>query len=91
MALVARLADCRGGCTVSEVASCCDVDLSVVSRHLAQLRDAGILDATRRGKQVFYTVRANALASALRTLAEALAGCAAGKCGNGRKGDDVGR
>jgi ArsR family transcriptional regulator len=78
IALLARLAACRDGCTVGEAAGCCAVDLSVVSRHLAQLRDAGVLEATRRGKEVVYAVRAEALARALRALADALSSCAAG-------------
>jgi ArsR family transcriptional regulator len=74
---------------VSEAAACCNVDLSVVSRHLAQLREAGILEATRRGKQVFYSVRAAALADTLRTLADLLSGCVAGMCDAERKERDV--
>ena len=91
VALLARLADCRGGCTVSEAAACCNVDLSVVSRHLALLRDAGILEAQRRGKQVFYSVRATALADTLRTLADLLSGCVAGACDAERKEHEVGK
>jgi len=91
IALLSRIADCRGGCTVSDAAACCNVDLSVVSRHLATLRDAGILEATRRGKQVVYSVRAAALANALRALADAVAGCVAGTCGAEGKEEDVGR
>ncbi|MBI5487977.1 MAG: winged helix-turn-helix transcriptional regulator [Deltaproteobacteria bacterium] len=78
IALLARLAECRDGCTVTEAARCCAVDLSVVSRHLAQLRDAGVLAATRRGKEVVYAVRAAALADALRAVADALTECAGG-------------
>ena len=91
VALLARLADCRGGCTVGEAAACCDVDLSVVSRHLALLRDAGVLQAERRGKQVFYAVRAAALADTLRTLADLLAACVAGACDAERKEHEVGK
>lgn len=63
--------------TVSEIASsgCCQVDLSVVSRHLGVLRDAGILESARRGKEVLYRVRVDALVSTLRGLADALESC----------------
>lgn len=61
--------DCR---TVGSVASCCPVDQSVVSRHLAILRDAGIVTAERNGKQVLYTLDAQTLATRLRALADAL-------------------
>ena len=39
--LLACLAKCARPCSVSEVADCCHVDLSVVSRHLALLQRAG--------------------------------------------------
>jgi ArsR family transcriptional regulator, arsenate/arsenite/antimonite-responsive transcriptional repressor len=87
VALLARVAACAQGCTVTEAARCCAVDLSVVSRHLAQLRDAGVLEATRRGKEVVYAVRAAALAEELRALADALARCAAGRPAAGRRND----
>ena len=61
--------------TVSEVATCCPTDLSVVSRHLAILRDAEILEASRRGREVRYRVRYGELARTLRRLADALESC----------------
>ena len=57
IAIVARLARCCGSYTVSRVAECCTIDLSVVSRHLVALRDAGIVDVEKRGKEVYYSVR----------------------------------
>jgi len=75
LAILQRLAASEGGETVSAVASCCSVDLSVVSRHLRTLRDAGILEAQREGKQVRYTVRIDHLVSLLRGLADALEAC----------------
>jgi len=75
VALLARLADCGRPCTVSEIACCLPVDLSVVSRHLRQLRDAGILHAERRGKEVYYTVRYGELVRTLRTLAGTIEAC----------------
>ena len=32
-------------------------DISTVSKHLALLRDAGVVSSTRRGQQVFYRLR----------------------------------
>ncbi len=80
IALLAKLATCKGGCTVSEAAKCCSVDLSVVSRHLRTLKDAGILIATRKGKEVHYRVRIEALAGALRAMADALSACCVEEC-----------
>lgn len=75
--LLACLAKCARPCSVSEVADCCHVDLSVVSRHLALLQRAGVLHCSRAGRTVHYAVRFDRLTSALRRIADALAACAA--------------
>lgn len=75
IALLLRLAGLGRASKVSEVAACCEVDLSVVSRHLATLRQAGILDAEKRGREVFYSVRYGELVTLLRSLADAIEGC----------------
>ncbi|HRW30966.1 MAG TPA: metalloregulator ArsR/SmtB family transcription factor [Emcibacteraceae bacterium] len=59
--------DCA--CNVGEVAGCCTVDLSVVSRHLAILKNAGIVSAIKRGKEVFYHVNRTEVAALLRQIA----------------------
>ena len=33
------------------------LDMSTVSRHLAQLKEAGIVDVQKRGQMVFYRLR----------------------------------
>lgn len=73
--LVACIAKCGRGCTVGETAACCDVDLSVVSRHLSLLARAGVLDAHKQGRIVRYIVRYDALATLFRSLADALELC----------------
>ena len=75
IALLARLSQCGRPCTVGEISCCCPVDLSVVSRHLALLRVAGVLAATKKGKQVYYIVKFNSLASTLRSIADAIESC----------------
>lgn len=70
--LLVRLVDAGGPCTVSAAARGSGVDLSVVSRHLAVLRDAGIIRSVKRGKEVWCTVQGGALARLLRDLADAL-------------------
>jgi ArsR family transcriptional regulator len=71
LALVER---CRT-CTVGELAKCLTVDVSVVSRHLAMLRAAGVLRAERQGKQVLYTIQFDHLAETLRGIADAIEAC----------------
>ena len=61
--------------SVSEIGSCCDLDLSVVSRHLCQLKVAGVLQAKKEGKEVRYSGNASVLAKALRNLADTVQRC----------------
>ena len=75
VSLLARLAESCRDQTVSELARCCPVNLSVVSRHLRHLRDAGVVESHKRGKEVYYRVRVQALVGALRGLADALEAC----------------
>ena len=75
VAILVQLAEAKCEQTVTQVASCCPTHFSVVSRHLGMLRDVGIVEATKRGKEVFYRVRIHELAQALRGLAGALESC----------------
>ena len=81
LALVARLAAVSEPLTVTEAADCCGVHLSGVSRHLAMLRDAGVVRAEKRGREVRYELDCAALAAALRGAADALENCRAECCG----------
>ncbi|MCB9026785.1 MAG: helix-turn-helix transcriptional regulator [Bdellovibrionaceae bacterium] len=55
---------------VNDIKECCDVDLSVVSRHLSVLKDAGVLTSEKKGKEVFYSLKGQELADLLRKLAD---------------------
>ena len=77
LTLLDTLAQRAGPVSVGELGGCCSIDLSVVSRHLAVLRKAGVLEATRRGKQVFYRARLRQLAQTLRAIADSLDECCA--------------
>lgn len=88
VALLVFLAQSGKEQTVSDMSCCCPIDISVVSRHLAVLRDAGILEAQKRGREVYYNVRVEKLTTLLRNLADALeACCPEGYCAPGRKED----
>ena len=84
-ALVACIAKCGRGCSVGEVAECTSVDLSVVSRHLAQLARSGVLESEREGRTVRYRVRYREVTQALRALADSLEQCCPDgeACGSG--------
>jgi ArsR family transcriptional regulator len=77
--LLIRLAEAGGPCTVSDVAKGGNVDISVVSRHLAILREAGIIQCVKQGKEVMCTVQTDRLAGVLRDLADALEQCCPAK------------
>ncbi len=81
--LLARVAEGGGASTVSGVAKGSGVDLSVVSRHLAILREAGIIRCEKQGKEVRCTLQTDAVVSVLRQLADALESC----CPKGRMQD----
>ena len=57
---------------MSEVAECCSVDFSVVSRHLALLERSGIVESAKEGRVVRYTVKYRHLVQRLRSLADAV-------------------
>ncbi|MBF0446538.1 MAG: helix-turn-helix transcriptional regulator [Magnetococcales bacterium] len=61
--------------SVNNIKSCCDIDLSVVSRHLAALKKAGVLNAKKEGKNVFYSLNAKGIATTLRELADSIESC----------------
>ena len=61
--------------SVNDVKSCCDIDLSVVSRHLDALKKAGVLSAKKEGKNVFYSLNAKEIAKTLRELADSIENC----------------
>lgn len=63
---------------MSEMSACCPVNISVVSRHLALLREAGILDSRKKGKAVYYSVRFGEIVGTLRALADAIDQCCPG-------------
>lgn len=73
--LVACLAKCRRACSVTEVAECCSVDFSVVSRHLSLLAAAGVLHAQKDGRTMYYHMRYEWLSETLRRLAAAIDDC----------------
>jgi DNA-binding transcriptional ArsR family regulator len=47
-------------------------EMSTVSKHLTVLRHAGIVDADKRGKQVFYTLRLRCAVEFLHCVDRAL-------------------
>jgi len=75
LSLLVRLAEQREPCTVGNVAKGSGIDMSVVSRHLALLRDAGIIRCEKQGKEVLCAVQTSFVAKVLRDLADGLEAC----------------
>ncbi len=67
--MVAELCKCSE-CNVGDLSKCCEIDLSVVSRHLSKLKEAGVIEASKQGKEVIYSLKAKNLASILRRFAD---------------------
>ncbi len=66
--------------TVGQIAEGLPVDVSVVSRHLALLRDAEILIARKEGKEVRYSLNSRNLIGTLRAIADAFEACCPEEC-----------
>ena len=75
LTILERLVAAGEAQTVSQVSACCPINISVVSRHLAFLRDVGILRAEKKGKEVYYRVRVTPFVTWLREFADALESC----------------
>jgi len=67
LAIVAALAD--GERDVSTLRSLVGSDISTVSRHLLQLKTAGVLASRRDGKQILYRLRTPCVVTVLRCVA----------------------
>ncbi|MCH7526284.1 MAG: winged helix-turn-helix transcriptional regulator [Planctomycetes bacterium] len=75
LTILAALAEAGKPLSVGAIAESLPVDLSVVSRHLAILKEAGILKAEKHGKAVHYAVRYERLADTFRAIAGAIESC----------------
>lgn len=74
--LVEQLAE-RERC-VCELTEAVGDDVSTISKHLALLRDAGVLSSERRGQQIFYRLRVPCVLEIFGCVEGVLAGEATG-------------
>ena len=74
LAILLELAANGRPAALSERGGGCARGHSVGSRHLGKLREAGILRAERRGKEIHYSLAVR-LADTLRAIADALDAC----------------
>lgn len=62
------LADAETGVCTCDLAPLVDLSEATVSHHLKQLRDAGLVEGTRKGTNVFYRPRRDALVALCRVI-----------------------
>ena len=55
----------RGERCVCDLQAMIGSDMSTVSKHLAQLKGAGVVESDKRGAQVFYSLRATCVSGFL--------------------------
>lgn len=75
VSIVATLATRKTPSTVSDLASCCGIDFSGVSRHLKILREAEVVSGVKQGRSMLYQLNTDDLVGTLRGLADALMSC----------------
>jgi ArsR family transcriptional regulator len=63
-----RLLCCRELCVSDVVAELRDISQPTVSHHLQILKQAGLVDTRREGKQTYYTLRQEAIANCCRVI-----------------------
>ena len=59
---------CRELCVTDLVQELGDVSQPTVSHHLQILKTAGLVDTRREGKQIYYTLRQEAIADCCRVI-----------------------
>ena len=69
LSLVYKLCECQTPQNAMCLCDCCNVDASVVSRHLKTLTQAGILKLDKKGRERIYSLNKAHIASELRALA----------------------
>lgn len=57
-----------GGCNVSHMQDCLELPQSTISQHLQKLRSAGIIEGTRNGTEITYTLKNQKVREIITTL-----------------------
>ena len=70
LSLVYELCDASAPQNAMCLCACCDVDASVVSRHLKVLAQEGVLTSERKGRERTYELNREELVTSLRALAD---------------------
>ncbi|MEM1264061.1 MAG: metalloregulator ArsR/SmtB family transcription factor [Pseudomonadota bacterium] len=70
LSLVYELCQCEAPQNAGCLCDCCNVDSSVVSRHLKVLTQEGVVRMERRGRERKYSLNRSEIAQKLRSLAD---------------------
>jgi ArsR family transcriptional regulator len=70
---IMKLLCCRELCVSDLVDELGDVTQPTVSHHLQILKSAGLVDTRRQGKQIYYTLRQEAVANCCLVIAQRFA------------------
>lgn len=57
-----------GGCNVSHMQDCLELPQSTISQHLQKLRSTGIIEGTRNGTEITYTLKNQKVLEIITTL-----------------------
>lgn len=70
LSLVYKLCECQTPQNAMCLCDCCNVDSSVVSRHLKTLTQGGVLTFNKKGREKTYSLDRANVAKELRALAD---------------------
>jgi DNA-binding transcriptional ArsR family regulator len=73
----------HGPMCVNDIAQRFKISRPAISHHLKILKMYGVVDTTREGREIYYSVCIGNCVETLRSLADALEDCC-GACGGGR-------
>jgi ArsR family transcriptional regulator len=57
-----------GGCNVTHIKDCLDLPQSTISQHIQKLKIAGIIEGTRSGLEITYTLKNERVLNIIRSL-----------------------
>jgi ArsR family transcriptional regulator, arsenate/arsenite/antimonite-responsive transcriptional repressor len=72
LSLVYKLCQCKAPQNAMCLCDCCNVDASVVSRHLKVLTQEGVVKVAKKGRERTYTLDRENVVMNLRNLANAI-------------------
>ncbi len=77
---IIKLMMVKGESDIGTLAASMPQDRSVISRHLSNMVDAGIVNARKEGRHVFYTLNGDQFVGRFEDILEAIRKCTALDC-----------